>query len=134
MSAVACENMLDSDKLLVLLDSAESEGVPASESRLHYYVFFAKEAGVPFAYNFHILRNLYSAAIHEDLSTLEEGRYIEYGSNFRLTEKGLSWLKRFPPEATEPVRNPIVEILRQYADQNELSLFRNAYAIITKGI
>jgi len=126
--------MLDSDRLLVLVDSAEQEKTPTIENRLHYYAFFAKEEGVRFTYNFQILRSLYSTALHEDLKTLEEGRYLVASSGFQLTDKGRDWITRLPEEEIEETRKPIINVIRKYANMDELTLFRDAYAKLTSGL
>ena len=125
--------LIDSDMLLVLVNSAESIKAPTNEVKLHYYAFFAKQEGIRFTYDFQVLRSLYSRALHEDLKNLEEGDYLETGSDFHVTVKGKSWLNNLPNEA-EKTQQKLTEILKQYSGKDEIILFKEAYAKITKGL
>lgn len=126
--------MIDSDKLLILVDSAVQMKAPTPESRIHYYTFFTNYSGTYFNYFFQIHQDLHSTKLHEDLAILREGHYLDSGSDFYVTEKGQSWIKRLPSDECEAIRKPINRVLRQYRDADNLTLFRDAYVIITRGI
>jgi hypothetical protein len=126
--------MIDSDKLLILVDAADTIKASTSETNLHYYTFFAKQEGVWFSYDFQVLRSLYSVSLHEDLKILEEGRYLRTSSDYHLTEKGEQWLDNLPKEATKKTRKEIIDIIQNYINKDEVTLFKEAYARLTRGL
>jgi len=125
--------LVDTDRLMLLINSAESIKASTNEVKLHYYTFFAKVEGVPFIYDFQVLRSLYSTTLHDDLKYLEEGEYLKTGSDFHLADKGKKHLGSLPEEAIK-TQQKLTDILKRYAKKDELTLFKEAYAKITKGL
>lgn len=126
--------MIDSDMLLLLVDSAAQENAPRSELRLHHYTFFAKYEGIQFTYNYQIQQYLYSVGLHQDLKLLLEGRYLTASSDINLTKKGREWLDTLPSSEKEKVEKIAKKVIKTYAQMNELDLFKTAYAKITRGL
>jgi len=125
----------DSDKLLLLIDSAHEVQTTIDSSEIDYFVFLLHTKGVKFGYRFYFPASLYSQDLHDDLETLEEGGFITAKSPIRMTEKGRLWIQQsLPNEESGRLYDLMKQYLKMIGPVDELTLFQRAYAIATRGI
>lgn len=129
---VTMAQVLEAEKLLLTLYSANKLGMPVSTETINPYVYLLRNTyKVPLYYSFRFNPLPYSDELMNDLESLKRGGNIEYKSPIVMTDKGIERIEARMSKLRD-ISGNIEEALKEMSKWDDKSLFQAVYNTITR--